>query len=357
MLCIDEEHFVSLLPLYSSPETLLISNSLPFPGKEIESKPTAQIIKDLERHSWVEGLFVRKNDLDRVKRYTNRDKRYKNDFDAHQFLSWVKSIEENTVLCDMEHKAMGKGVFVPCGKKLPKGTFIPSSGVIKLDPTAEEMATKIHCSALQDLNSLTKTIYGFIDPCRKGGILNFINHAPDENEMAYFDFLHPAIKDKIMTSNLKSTIKFYDGYAIMGLEVIRDIEGGDYGQQLLWSYARSCEYLESDESQVTRTTLQLFDNRNGYSGKTIDSGDFTLRNINIFIDNGKEIKKITSLTRWELMEDSPGFGFILLTDNQGINRGEAKQLFIDKKMLQAYLQKKPRADRIILDVKNQSNSL
>ena len=257
----------------------------------------------------------------------------------------------------MEHKALGKGVFVPYGKQLPKGTFIPSSGIIKQDPTEEELATKIHCSALQDLNSLTKTIYGFIDPSRKGGILNFINHAPDKNEIAHFVFRSPTIKEKMATSNLKSTIKFYNGYAIMGLEALIDIDGGEYGQQLLWSYARSCEYLESDESQLTHPTLLLFDNRSEYSGKTIDSRDYTLRKINIFINNGElMMQKIASLTRWELMEDSSDSRFILLSDYKTINQGAAKQLLIEKKMLQAYLQKSPLTDRIILDINHHSGS-
>lgn len=330
-----------------------MSDTLPCFGKRIVSKPTKQIILELNRQSWAEGLYVNKNDLKKVKRYISANGNYKNDFDAKQFLVWINAIEENTVLCDMENQDVGKGVFVPYGKKLPKGTFIPSSGIIKLDPTEEELATKVHCSALQDLNTDQKTIYGFIDPAQKGGVLDLINHAPDKNELSYFNFQNPAIRERVATSNLKSTIKFYNGYAIMGLEAFEDIDGGEHGQQLLWSYARSCEYLENNTSKLVPPVLFLFDNRNEHNGKTIDARYYGLRKINIYIDNGElMIQKIKSLTRWEIMEDSLDSGFIMLMDDNTTNQDTTKQLLIEKNFLQAYLQKNPLADRIILDIKN-----
>ena len=100
-------------------------------------------------------MYVKKNDLDKVKRYKRSDGSYKNDFNALQFLEWVKNIENNTVICGMDNKSIGKGVFVAQGKKLAKGTFIPSSGIIKLNPTKQELATKAHCSALQNFNTPT----------------------------------------------------------------------------------------------------------------------------------------------------------------------------------------------------------
>lgn len=350
---IPDEPCIALLPTYKSPDTLLVSDAIPCLGKGIVSKPTEQIIIELERQFWAEGLYASKKDIDEVKRYRGLDGAYKNDFDERQFLDWLKTIEENTALCEMENKDLGKGVFVPQGKKFTKGTFIPSSGMIKLDPTEEEFATKVHCSALQDLNTRTKTIYGFIDPAQKGGILDLINHAPDKNELAYFDFQKPKIKEQVATSNLKSTIKFYNGYAIMGLEAFEDIDGGEHGQQLLWSYARSCEYLENTTSKLVHPTLFLFDNRNGYNGKIIDPRYYALRTIDIFIDNGGlMIQKIASLTRWEIMEDAPDSEFIILMDNNPKNQDEPQQRYIEKSFLCTYLQKNPLADRIILDIRN-----
>jgi len=345
----DEKNIISLLPLYNSPATLLVSGF----ENGVTSKPIKQILGELNRQLWIEGLYVNEEELHKVKRYKNLDGNYKNDFDAKQFLEWVKSIEKNTALGDMENKEIGKGVFVPYGKKLPKGTFIPSSGIIKLDPTEEELATKVHCSALQDLNTHTKTIYGFIDPAQKGGILDLINHAPDKNELAYFDFQNTTIKERVATSNLKSTIKFYNGYAIMGLEAFEDIDGGEHGQQLLWSYARSSEYLENNMPKSTHPALFLFDNRNGHNGKIIDPRYYSLRKITIFVDNGDLIvQKIASLSRWEIMEGSPDSEFILLMDYKAANQNEEKQLIIEKSFLQTYLQKNPLANRIILDVTN-----
>jgi len=298
-------------------------------------------------------LYVNKNDLTKVKRYHNSDGSYKNDFDEKQFLRWVNTIEKNTAICDMENKRLGKGVFVPSGKKLPQGTFIPSSGIIKLEPTEEELATKVHCSALQDFNTHTRKIYGLIDPAQFGGILDLINHAPDKNELVNFNFYNPSIKERVSTSNLHSTIKFYNGYAIMGLEALEDIDGGEQGQQLLWSYARSYEYLKKNTSKLKQPTLYLFDNRNGYQGKIIDSRDYSLRIINILIDKGELIvQKIASLTRWEIMEDFSDSEFLILMYPNEENTDETKQFFIERNFLQSHLQKNPMAFRIILDVRN-----
>jgi hypothetical protein len=348
-----DETYIALLPTYKSPETLLVSNAPPCLGKGVVSKATEHIIIELERQVWTEGLYAYKKDIDKVKRYRGWDEAYKNDFDAKQFLDWVKTIEENTAICEMANKNLGRGVFVPPGGKFTKGTFIPSSGMIQLDPTREELATKVHCSALQDLNTCTKTIYGFIDPAQQGGILDLINHAPDKNELTYFDFQKQRIKEKVATSNLKSTIKFYNGYAIMGLEAVEDIEGGEHGQQLLWSYARSCEYLENTTSKLTRPTLFLFDNRHGHNGTIIDPHYYALKKVNIFIDKGElMIQKIASLTRWEIMEDSSDSEFIILMDNDPTNQDEPKQRFIEKSFLRTYLQKNPLADRMIFDIRN-----
>ena len=251
------------------------------------------------------------------------------------------------MLCDMENKDIGKGVFVPQGKTLPKGTFIVSSGIIKLDPNEDELATKVHCSALQDFDTPTKKIYGLIDPAQQGGILNFINHAPDMNELPNFEFKNHLIKEKVATSNLKSKIKFYNGYAIMGVEVTMDINGGDYGTQLLWSYARTSEYLDPEPFTLGHTNLLLFDNRNEYQGKFIDPSHYALAKINIFIDTGAlKIQKIVSMTRWELMEDFHAPGFLTLTNPDVLSQ----PFLIEKKCLQDYLLNNPRANRIILDV-------
>lgn len=345
--------FISLLPFYNSPKTLLVSDTLPCHADKIESKPTEHIIKELHRQAWTEGLYVRKQDADKIRRYKNRDGNYKNDFDAGQFFEWVKSIEENTVLCNMENKDVGKGVFVPRGKKLPQGTLILSSGIIKLDPTEEDLATKVHCSALQDFDTRTKAIYGFIDPAQQGGILDLINHAPDKNEMANFNFKTPSIKNRVAISNLKSTIKFYNGYAIMGLEAMEDIDGGDYGKQLLWSYARSSEYLKQDTLKSSHSELLLFDNRNEHNGEIINPKNYSLKNIDIFIDAGELIvQRIASLTRWEIMEDSPDSAFLISMDYDFSNPSEAKPLLIERSFLKTYLKKNPLADRIILEIRN-----
>ena len=143
----------------------------------------------------------------------------------------------------------------------------------------------------------------------------------------------------------------------MGLEAYEDIEGGEQGQQLLWSYARSCEYLEQNTSKLVKPTLFLFDNRNGHRGTIIDPRYYTLSIINIFIDNGENrIQKIASLTRWEIIEDSADSGFLILMDPNATNPDETRQILIEKNFLQTYLQKNPIADRIILEVGNKKGS-
>ncbi len=348
---LEQENLIALLPAPHSPATLIVGNTLPCNQIKIDSSPTAQFINGLNRQIWAEGLYAREADLEKIKRYKNQDGSYKNDFDATQFLQWVNTIEDNVAICDMENTDMGKGVFVPFGKKLSQGTFIPSSGIIKLDPTNKELATKVHCSALQDLNTPTKKIYGFIDPAQIGGILDLINHAPDRDEMLNFDFQSITIKESVAVSNLKSTIKFYNGYAIMGLEVFEDINGGEYGRQLLWSYARSCEYLEENTLTPGKSTLLLFDNRDKHNGKIIDSRHYSLRKIDIFINRGKlMLQKIASLTRWELMEDAPDSGDLISMGFNLANQSEDKQFLVEKKFLQQYLKNNDVANRIILDI-------
>ncbi len=196
---------------------------------------------------------------------------------------------------------------------------------------------------MQNLDSLQKKIIGFIDPEKKGGILNFINHAPDKNELAHFDFKDTTIEEKVATSNLKSMIKFYDGYAIMGLEVVDDIAGGQYGTQLLWSYARSCEYIEKKH-------LLLFNKIAKYQGETLELSKYDLKIISIFIDTGDlQLKKVAAMTRWELMENSPQAGlFVKIPDPDANAHAEQMQTVIPYKVIQAHLNNNPLADRVII---------
>lgn len=348
----EGEALIALLPSYITPTTILISDKLPCHQAKIEHLPTEYLLGMLQRQFWVEGLYVRKKDLNKIKRYKDLERNYKNDFDERQFLKWVKAIEENTAICEMEHENVGKGIFVPPGKILPKDTFIISSGIIKLDPTVEELETKNHCSALQNLNSRTREIYGFIDPAKKGGILDLINHAPDREELANFNFKRSSVKERVATANLKSVIKFYNGYAIMGIEALEDIDGGEYGKQLLWSYAQSCEYLAPEQFLVNNKTLLLFDQREERNGEIIDPSHYALREITIFLDTGNPILlKAASLMRWELMEVLPAAELIISAeDSYSSNQSAAIETAITYGFLQAYLKRNSLVERVIIKV-------
>lgn len=346
------EDLVALLPFYAVPTVFLMADGLPCHGAQIQKLPIDRLLKKLKRQVWVEGLYVKKNDLARVFRYKNPDGSYKNDFDENQFLAWVKNIEENTALCEMENTQVGKGIFVPPGKKFPKASFIPASGIIKLDPGREELETRVHCSALQDLNSPQRKIYGLIDPEIKGGILDLINHAPDREEMANFSFKKPSVKQYAATSNLQSVIKFYQGYAIMGVEAREDIDGGEHGRQLLWSYARPDEYLALAPFQAGEAGVFLFDNRSEHNGEVLDASRYALRKINIFIDSGEPIlRQVASVTRWELMTSAPETGLLIASeDPYSSTQSDPIQSSIPHGFLQAYLKQNPLADRIIISV-------
>lgn len=346
------ETLISLLPTYNTPVTLLFCNGLPCHSATIESKPIEYVLRKIQRQVWVEGLYVRKKDLSKIIRYKNPDGNYINDFDNKKFMEWITTIENNTALCEMANKNVGDGIFVPPGKLLPQGTFIPSSGIIKLEPTIEEFETKINCSALQDLNSPEKKIIGLIDPQTRGGILNFINHAPDKEEITNFIFKDSCAEKNVATSNLRSIIKFYQGYAIMGLEAFEDITGGEHGTQLLWSYARSCEYIGNAPSKSCNKSILLFDNREKHNGETIDINKYALREITIFIDTGELIlQQVASMTRWELMEKSPESSLIMTTeDPYSITQSKPVQSPISYKFLQAYLKQNPLVDRVIMRV-------
>ena len=346
------ENYISLLPNYISPSTLLIADRLPCHAAKIKSVAIKSILKKLKRETWVEGLYAREKDLTKIRRYKNTNGNYKNDFNENQFLAWIKAIEDNTAICEMENIKIGKGIFIPPQKKLSKGVFIPSSGIIKLDPTKEELETENHCSALQDLNSPKKTIYGFINPETKGGMLDLINHAPNLDELENFKFKNPAVKKMVATANLQSAIKFYNGYAIMGAEVIQDINGGEYGKQLLWSYAQPDEYLPHYPFILNNSILSLFDNRNEHNGETIDVNNYSLREINIFLDTGKTILlKVACLTRWELMEGDPESKLVFSIEDPYLStQSKAIQSPIYYGYLQTYLKKNPAADRVIIKI-------
>jgi hypothetical protein len=343
-----DEELISLLPFYAYPKALLVGDKLPCHGAKIESRSIAYILKQIKRNIWIEGLYAKKIDLHKIKRYQNLDKSYKNDFDDADFLKWVKAIEENTAICDMENKNIGKGVFVPPGKMLPKGTFLPSSGVIKLDPTKNELETKVHCSALQDLDS--RKIIGLIDPEKLGGMLDIINHAPDQDEMENFKFKDPTIKKYVSVANLASKIKFYNGYSIMGVEVFNDIHGGENGKQLLWSYAQPCEYIQN--SQESGKVFSLFNNRSEHDGEIINVNNYTWKIINIFIDIGEPmVRKVASLSRWEIMKSDPESSLIISTeDPYSSSRSGTIQSPISNGFLQMYLKNNPIVDRIIVQV-------
>ena len=317
----------------------------------IESKLTKDILRKIKRKMWKECLYVLKKDLDKIIRYKSLNGTYKSDFDEQKYFEWVQAIENTTGLCEMQNRCVGKGIFVVPGKTLPRGTFIPSSGIIKLEPTIEELETKIHCSALQDLNSPDKKIVGFIDPQKIGGMLNFINHAPDEEDLANFVFDDSSIKKHVLLANLKSTIKFYNGYAIMGLEAENDIHGGRCGKQLLWSYARSCEYLANDEFKSKGKKLLLFDNRDNHHGEMIDAKSYSFRMIDVYIDSGDlMLRKVASLTRWELMETSPTNRLTISADDPffRVQSAPIKSL-ITYKILQDHLKLNPLANRVIIE--------
>ena len=61
---------MTLIPLllsYNSPKTLLASDTLPCHAEKIKSKPIGHVIKELHRQAWTEGLYVKKQDLDKIK--------------------------------------------------------------------------------------------------------------------------------------------------------------------------------------------------------------------------------------------------------------------------------------------------
>jgi len=342
---------VSLLPLSTSPKSLLVGDKLPCNGGKIANISMESILNDLNRQIWIEALYVMEKDLPQIKRYQNSDNSYKTDFSEPDFFKWITDIEKNTAICDMENNHVGKGVFVAPGKKLPEGTFIPSTGMIKLNPTQTELETKVHCSALHDLDSHKRDIVGFIDPDKIGGVLDLINHAPENDELANFKFKDHSIEKHVATANLGSLIKFYNGYAIMGLIVRKDIYGGKYGKQLLWSYASPFEYIH-DLPKADNKSIALFDERDESNGKIFDKRKYTLKIINIFIDTGElMIRKIASLPRWTLMHSDPKSKLVISTeDPYSSHQSEKIQSPVSLGYLQTFLKNNPVADRIILDV-------
>lgn len=346
------EHLISLLPSYAAPATILVCQKVAGHANVIERQPIDYMLNQLQRKTWIEGLFTTKKDFDQIKRYQNRDGSYKSDFDEKQFLTWVKTIESSMAIAEMENKALGKGVFVLPKAIIPKGTFIPSSGIIKLHLTREDFETKNHCSVLQDVSSPGREIYGLIDPGETGGLLDLINHGPEEDEIDNFKFKPVSVKGNVALANLKGTIKFYNGYAIMGVEAFQDIDGGEYGKQLLWSYAQPDEYLLPPRDGVVHPTLYLFDNRSHDHGEIIDLRHYQFKKVSIFLDTGEAVlRKVALLTRWELMQAAPESDLVItLEDPYSSIQSDAITSSIPHAILQSYLKQNPAADRVIMSV-------
>lgn len=94
----------------------------------------------------------------------------------------------------------------------------------------------------------------------------------------------------------------------------------------------------------------LFDNRDKHNGEIIDVNKYALREITIFIDTGELVlRKVASLTRWEIMENSPEASLMItIEDPYSITQLKSVQSPILYKFLQSQLQKNPLADRIII---------
>lgn len=346
-----DEELIALLPEVASPQSLYISDKLPCHTKIISQQPIANILKQFKRQQWSECLYARQQDVPHILRYQNTDGSWKQDFDENTFRHWIAETESNVAICHMEHPALGKGVFVMPGKVLRRGTFIISSGIIQLYPSREDLATKVHCSALQNLHSMDKTIYGLINPAVRGGFLDFVNHAPNPDELDHFVFQTPTLRKNVATANLRSRIRFFQGYAVMGVEATEDISGGEFGRQLLWSYALPDEYLAPDDFLPTKK-LFLFDARPEHAGEVIDPTRYFLKTIQIYFDTGDMLfHPVSEKTRWEILESHPDERLCIATeDPYSTIQGEKVVSPISYGFLQEYLRQNPGADRIILQV-------
>ncbi|GEM_PF-3107835 len=69
--------FISLLPLCAAPTMFLVSDKISCHSKIIERRPIKYLLGKLKREAWVEGLYARKTDLSKIKRYKNVDGSYK----------------------------------------------------------------------------------------------------------------------------------------------------------------------------------------------------------------------------------------------------------------------------------------
>jgi hypothetical protein len=76
----EDKNLISLLPLVAQPKTLLACETLPCHQAKIENRPIDQLLKQLQRKSWIEGLFVNKPDLGKLICYQNTDGSFKHNF-------------------------------------------------------------------------------------------------------------------------------------------------------------------------------------------------------------------------------------------------------------------------------------
>ncbi len=263
------------------------------------------------------------------------------DFTYEQHCNWAKEVSENTVICQI-NSTCGVGVYVPVGRSLRTGTFIPSTGV--LDFSLQDITENYHATIFY--NPASEIIIGCINPKSSGAILSLINHAFNKDQLKNIQFFSSSVAQKAALPNLKFCQKYWNGIAINGYEVIKNIAGG---QQLLCSYANVTEYFSDLKNLQPNKPFFVFNKK---TGDILDTKNYEFKVINIHAVRGNTTASV-SVIRWGVNKDNMPFKFLL--DVPGIDaQGKKHNLQVPGSYILVKLKLFPDIQDIIYDLPEES---
>jgi hypothetical protein len=131
-------------------------------------------------------------------------------------------------LLSWDHEAFGfinmkeYGWAAVCLKRIPKGTKILFSGIVREERLeAKVSTTNSHCQTLRE----TSHSIVFIDPKDIGNVSSFFQHAPSEAALPGYQFATGAVKKRVKTANFAARrIIVEEEQEVLCLESLRDIE-------------------------------------------------------------------------------------------------------------------------------------
>lgn len=299
----DADQLIPLLPEIKIATHLMAADTPPCLGGIPKLTPISEIFgPNVKYHP---SPFVRKCDLDKVPRKKDSNGAWRHDFDEKQYSAWVEAVEQNTATCGKKDGVMGRGLFIPPGKKLEKNTFITTPGIWNFN-LGENTTNPNNAGVTNNEGELV----ALIEPEKQDGPFNIINSAFFEKELACYFVIENGVV--VATANLSFDIKYFNGYPIYGVVVPETIYGNEHGVQLFWNYASLGDYFDADDK--VKKQIVLCNGAKECHGIPLDNNKYSLRTVNfIFMEENTILRATHHVTvyPWVVIERNPYSTFIV----------------------------------------------